>query len=321
MRLHPRSQKGVALLLTLLVITIMILTVGQISYSTKVEVQIANNFRDDLQNLKAAQSGIYLAQAFLRIDAKKKGDEGNYHSLQDTWASGLEPQQVGKSTLNITIKDEEQKFNILRLIQGNETEKKVAKEQFLRLVPLLFEDSSYDAEGLANVLIQWMTNEEETRKNRKIKSPLYTLNEFRLIPDFLENFFPAQDGKDYTFSTLIDGLTMFSSGKININTAPPEQLQCLHEKIPEEFVLALLNQRTEEEGYFKTINEFKDALELEAGSEEESIFNEISPYLTVKSDYFSASLKASTGTLSRNYRAFYLQTPEKTTLVHWEHTS
>ncbi|MEK7486047.1 MAG: type II secretion system protein GspK [Planctomycetota bacterium] len=317
-RYDPSSRKGIALLLTLLVITIMILTIGQISYSTKVEVQIANNFREDLQNLKAAQSGVYLGIAFLQLDAKKKGEEG-YHSLQDGWANGIEPQTLGKSTLTVTLKDEERKFNILQLIRGSESDQKETKAIFMRYILELFQDERYDAEGLANTLISWMKNEIEERKGRSLVEPLYSLQEFKLIPEFLTTYFPEE--ALYNFSTLTDAITFLSSGKINVNTASAELLISLHEKIPEEFIALILQRRTEEEGYFKSIQELQDTLDLEKDSEEEKIFNDLKKYLVVKSDFFSSEIQASTSGLSRSYRAYYSHSNKDTNLIHWEQSS
>lgn len=316
---HPppiSHRRGVALLLTLLVITIMILTIGQISYSTKVEVKIAQNFRDDLQNQKAISSGIHFTKAFLQIDSKKKGNE-EYHCLKDSWATTA-TQSLGGSSLAIDIRDEERKFNLLRLISNEDKERETAKTQFKRLVGLIFNDNSFDTDAMTEDLLMWMTNETEIRKEQKIELPLYTLDEIRLIPEFMEKYFPEDEDRTYTLSSLLDQLTLFSSKQVNINTATAEVLQCLHEDVPDEFVTLIAGHRESEEEGFKSLTEVEELLKINESDERAKIFNEIRPFLSVKSSYFSSTLTASQGNLSRKYIAYFQHSREKTTLIHWE---
>lgn len=316
-RIASKSQQGVALLLTLLVITVMVLTVGQISYSTKVEVKIAENFRDDLQNKKAAQSGIHMAHAFLRIDAKKKNKD-EVHCLHDAWASNIQSQTVGNSSLSIEIKDEERKFNLFRLVDGTETAKKTAKDQFIRLIKYTFEDPTFDAEGMTELLLKWMNNDDGIRGEFKAKVPLYSLNEIKLIPDFMDSFFPEGEDRTYTLSSLLEKVTIFSTKQININTADPEVLRCLHEDFPNEFIAAIAAKRQSGDECFKNLNELQTELDIGSNEDYQEIFNEIQPYLTTKSENFLATITASQGNLARVYRAYFEHSKKETKLIHWE---
>jgi type II secretory pathway component PulK len=56
-----KSEKGVALILTLLIAAILVTLVVETNYSTQVDVRIAGNVRNDLQASYLAKSGVNIA--------------------------------------------------------------------------------------------------------------------------------------------------------------------------------------------------------------------------------------------------------------------
>src|SRR5437870_11260804 len=77
------GDRGIALILTLLVLSILIIMITQFAWSTKVERTIARNSKDDLKMLFAARGSVALFEAYLRAD---RALQTNLDSLREDWA-------------------------------------------------------------------------------------------------------------------------------------------------------------------------------------------------------------------------------------------
>jgi general secretion pathway protein K len=131
MRLQPpiqsasnhRAQRGIALIIVMIVIIVLSVLAGGFAYSMKVETRLARNssFDSDIENLgrTAVERARYILAQHLRIP-----NEGAYSSLNQFWASGipstnellmdmyLENDELPRGHTVIQIVDMERKFNL-----------------------------------------------------------------------------------------------------------------------------------------------------------------------------------------------------------------
>src|SRR5947209_4401275 len=94
------GERGIALILTLLVLSILIVRISQFSWSAKVERTIARNAKDDLKMNFAARGAVAYAQAFLRAD---RALQTNLDSMREDWADPTKFQSVRVGDVSLKI--------------------------------------------------------------------------------------------------------------------------------------------------------------------------------------------------------------------------
>jgi type II secretory pathway component PulK len=173
--MHVQIKKsGIALIMTLLLLVILVVLVGQFSYSTKIEAYVAQNASDDLQLQYALMSALNFALGQLQLDAmQEEGSKKKYDCLNDEWAREIwtvkKPQKIGNALVSYTISDEGAKFNLLRLLkskstESSETDKNKKKEkgispedQFDRLLETMQGKKTLIQPGkLREIIVAWM---------------------------------------------------------------------------------------------------------------------------------------------------------------------
>ena len=105
-------------------------------------------------------------------------------------------------------------------------------------------------------------------------------------------------------------LTVYSTGKVNINTAPEEVIGCLSEKIDDRLVGEILSSRREKD--FAAVDELK-----ELSGMNDSIFNDIEPFVDVKSSTFSTTFEGVYRGTRSKITAVAERSEEQTRLVYW----
>lgn len=280
------NQRGVALILTLLILTILIVVGLEINRSIRVEASLAGNFRDLTQAGYIAKSGMEIARALLQED------DQTYDALNERWAqfemlslfsSQLFPEGyfVGK------ISDEHAKFNPNFLIDAYGMVNFKKRNQLERLLTILGHDPK-----IMDALLDWLDPDDQKRPlgaekeyyeiEKKIKGPangpLANLQETTLIKGIDQKIFYGAEGKE----GLGKYLTIYSDGKININTAPLPVLMSLSPKIDQALARTLIAYRQEKP--FKKLEDLRNV----PGWEE--IYAEISSEITVRSNYFAVNI-------------------------------
>ncbi|HUE38678.1 MAG TPA: type II secretion system minor pseudopilin GspK [Candidatus Binatia bacterium] len=115
-------QSGVALLLTLLVVTLLTIVVIEFTYSTEVEAHLTRNALSALQARYLARAGLTLAETVLKLDIKEKTANPplrpNADSLLDAWAQPFPPRPMGDGVGDggFRIDDESSRFNVNALV-------------------------------------------------------------------------------------------------------------------------------------------------------------------------------------------------------------
>ncbi|HRU52739.1 MAG TPA: type II secretion system protein GspK [Planctomycetota bacterium] len=117
-----RCFSGIALIMSLLMIIILVVLVGQFSYSVKIDSFVAENEGQDVQLRYALFSATNYAIAQLQLDAMKEiSNNAEWDAFTDEWATPLwssdDPKQIGITKVYYTISDENSRFNLLNLIK------------------------------------------------------------------------------------------------------------------------------------------------------------------------------------------------------------
>ena len=282
-----KGERGVALVLALAVIALLVSLVVDFSYTMMVDLTLAANLRDGQKAFYAARSGVELAKHLLQED------DPAFDALDEDWA--LLPEHPGflaaddEGKFKVTIEDEAAKIPINKLITGDKEKKVdlVVRAQLERLFELLELDPE-----LIDPIIDWLDPDNnpqpfgaEDAYYQGLPSPypckngpLDALEELLLVKGMTKEILYGQEEK----KGLIPYLTLYSDGKVNINTASVEVLASLSDKIDNVTAQAIIDYR--QKNPFQEIK-YDDIKHLPGMTLE--IFNDIKDQCDVKSSSFS----------------------------------
>jgi general secretion pathway protein K len=225
MMLKPfQNQKGLALLLVLLVITLLVAIVVEFDYRTRIDLRSAGNLRDGLQATYLAKSGVAAAQAILKDDKKRNA---NTTDLTATWAIPLPPLPVGEGTASLRITDEASKFNLNNLVSKTNHQKVPSSVAQARK---LFELVQVDP-NLVDSIVDWVDTDDNPEPSgaeesyyQSLLKPYHCKNK---SIDLLSELHLIKGITDEVYKKISPYLTVSSSGPTNINTADSIVLQAL----------------------------------------------------------------------------------------------
>ena len=283
MGLVRKNEKGVALILTLLITAILVILIVEVNYSTQVDLIVAGNFRNDLQAYYLAKSGVNIAISYLKYD-KENTETDN---LDEDWAKPYPPIPVGEGFVKVVTEDENARINVNKVLK----EDGKVNEQIQNVLALVFEREEVDA-GILDAVIDWIDPDDETRSDGAEDDfygsldPSYTCKNGPL--DTLSELLMIKGITDEVYGKIATYLTIYSDGTININTVGKEVLMCLDEGIDEATAEGIIEYRMETP--FEGKEELKDVIN------NDEVYGRISPIIDVKSNAFSVT---STGRVER----------------------
>lgn len=364
--------RGVALILALLVLTLLVVIVGQLAYSTRIDLQIARNASDSQAALMAAWGGVEFAKGLLRDDLAHNEHDG----AADRWARLTQAIKVGEVAVKLKIDDEDRKLNLLLLRSEHEAYVEFAAGVLERVIKEAREGvedrSERSPAELAEDLIEWIkegktpgTAGEQAAAEREDgdEIPPLTLSEFLVVkgwtdlvlfgpppaprvqpndddpygglatPRAADRTDPTEQALDSLYGdagreprAVADFLTLWSTGRININTVEPMMLAALSENMNEDIVRAWVAKRSSAgegeddaaapagtsagdsdtareltDNSFTEVNALREVEGMESSGEGgESLFGQLSPYLTVQSHTFKVTASADVGRVRRS---------------------
>jgi general secretion pathway protein K len=282
-----KGERGVALVLALAVIALLVSLVVDFSYTMMVDLTLAANLRDGQKAFYDARSGVELAKHLLQQD------DPAFDSLDEDWALLAEHpgflSQDDEGKFKVIIEDEAAKIPINKLVTGDKEKKVdlVVRAQLERLFDLLELDPE-----LIDPIIDWLDPDNnpqpfgaEDAYYQTLPSPypckngpLDSLDELLLVKGMTKEILYGTNEK----KGLIHFLTLYSEGKININTASAEVIQSLSDKIDNVTAQALVDFR--EKNPFQEIK-YDDIKSLPGMTLD--TFNDLKDQCDVKSSYFS----------------------------------
>jgi len=285
------NNKGMALLMTILIITLLSLLIIDINSRSLLAITKARNSVNSLNAYYIMRSGVSAAMGFLEMDAK----ESTIDTLSENWAQEIKHFPVGEGAVSVQIMDEASKFNINTLISAQGTINDKAVERFGRLLKVL--DSE---EWLSEKVAEWL------QRNREGLSYTFRdISELLLVPDFTHD----------TLKKIENYITVYTDRKnernININTLGSEVLSSLSPMLTESLIVSIMDYR--KENSFTDIGELKKVQGID-----DVVLAKFSDVIDVKSSVFSVHAEAKVSDTVRRGVAVVNRGGGKVRVVAWK---
>ena len=214
-----QNQKGMALLLVLIIVSLLSALVIEFSFSTLVDLRATETFRDRTKAYYLARGGIDAARVILQQDSNK------FDHPAEFWGSPLLNIPAGDGDVSVTITDLTGRFN-LNFIADTRGNRLPGYYRFIVLCQEVLLLDQPQARQLADSLVNWFIA-DKTKVTpddayyaglqppyRRRGKKLTVLDELRLVKGFDQQ----------RFETLKPYLRVTGTEQINLNTAPVEVL-------------------------------------------------------------------------------------------------
>jgi general secretion pathway protein K len=316
-RSRYQSARGIALLATLLAVSLMTLLVVEFTTSAALGYRAAANQADELRAYYLARSGIQIGLAVLVQDSLLKSRaKHQYASLDQVWAQPAIPIAVEGGTVSMSIVDEERKLDINKLFNQ---EKREPDAQFAGILTRLLSNIGLSPE-LVPILIDWL-DPDSIESDGGAEADFY----LRLIPPYEPRNGPMPTIGDLRLLKGIDDVTFLRLGRylttmqdgagpccINANTAPPEVLAALTPELANDpdFVKEIIEVRSIRP--FEQVTDLLNLPGLGTGAEP------LKPFLSVNSNYFLITAQGEfAGARKRIYATFRRNLNGTALLMNW----
>ena len=252
-----KENKGFALLMTILVISLIVPFTLQFNASMRSELYGAANLKDGTQLDQIARSGFQIVLAALYEDSL----ETEFDSFHEPWADSL---ALNASSLfedgrfDVRVKDHSGRININKLVDDKgkvDQKQRDLLERFLSA-----EEFELDPEEVGDILdaiTDWLDPDNEVTKFGAEDSyyqsldtpyackngPMDFLDELLLVRGITPELYYGAEGRP----GISPYLTTYGQGLININTADPLVLRSLSEHIDQEAVDEMISYRDNED--------------------------------------------------------------------------
>ncbi len=300
------KQRGFAIIFILLIVSVLILYVLEFNFNSRVELALTEHRLDRLRSLEVSRSALNFVEAALISDPDRKMD-----NFEEDWAKVAYYGQLfgvvfPGAVVNIVVEDESGKLNVNKLIKKAEGKKKVVVDRWLAERIRTIGDNLFAESAFVDAVIDWIDPDDddyyppqgsdsggaEDSFYQGLKEPysskdglLDSLDELILIKGIDEQFYFGQGGAESP--GLRDLLTVYSDGKININTASKQVIQSLHPMINESLAEKIVKQRQNDP--FTTAKDFLDLLKENGVALKKK--DKIYGFITIKSSgYFKVEI-------------------------------
>jgi len=261
---HNSSQKGIALIIVMLIVVVFGILAGGLAYSMKVETKLARNSSWDTELEWLGRSGIEYAKFLLTPCG---GPAQPYDALNQKWAGGtgetntcsegmsLTDMRLGHGKFSVKIKDCDSKFNINLA---------VLTPEIVNQACILMGVDAAEAPQVVNAIVDWVDRDNAPRMGssdtesdyyltlqppyRAKNGPIDDLTEMMMIRGItpgmfygsgggaamisrgipVSNRFNRRSGEEPVYPLgFADLFTTISGRFINVNTASAEVLQLI----------------------------------------------------------------------------------------------
>lgn len=251
--MSKRRQRGMALLLVLVVVALLTSLLTDLAYSTLVDMRLTETFRDSTRAYYLAKGGLNAGRMILQEDRNR------HDSLDEPWSKGVVNYPVGEGSVTIGIEDQDGKLAINAMVDGDNPDT-VMIDRFYRLMVNLELGEQANPAELTAALIDWLDTGsapyDEIRTDglripvagaedsyyRSLaqpypckNGPLETLQELALVKGFSAEILKA----------ITPHLAARRTLKVNVNTASKEVLLSLDPQVDFAAVQAIVRHREE----------------------------------------------------------------------------
>jgi general secretion pathway protein K len=346
------NDRGFILITVLLVIAVLFPLI--LAFNSKVQLNLiqAENFRNSVQALRSARSGVEGAIGVL------KADDASYDSKRDKWAMNFPNLSVGEGILAVTIVDEDSKIPINNLVgvvkdtAGNQspgstagqtpagsaaqtTAQAAGQTQAGKVVNDQV-DNDLDTRlralitrlggrpEIVDALIDWLDSNNDVTGSEGAEDDYYKQKGYHCKNgplDSLDELLLVKGfDKDLLYTrNLKDYLTIApTDGKINVNLASLQVLQTVlgtkTTALPQPFTDGDLQDLVHyrDEHDLKNVNDMNQAIKI---SQDQSI--KAQPLVKVNSAYFTVHSRYTMGRVVKNVDALLKRDSSTVTIVSW----
>ncbi len=275
------SERGMALVITLLITAILVAVITEVVYSVHTHAIITEGFRDGERAAMLAEGGVKLATMGINLTMSGK----SYTAFGPDEANQVVPE--GDGVLTIRVEDEEGKFPVNSIVFANGQTNADMYAAYSRLL-----DETGLSGGLADTLADWIDINDEPRPKGAETNDYYK----KLFPPYAAKNAPLDSidemmlVKGYTpqvFGRLSPFVTVNSNGLVNINTASKEVLMALSPDITGEMAKRVIEYRSS--------TPFQNTAEIRKVSGFETIGFSLQDKITVRSGVFRIFTRATVG--------------------------
>ncbi len=290
------NERGIALILVLLVIGALSVIILNINYTTRVNIHLSENFRDETKAYFLARGAVEGAIYWLKEDESKYDAlcEAGDLTCENEWSLDNPGMEVGDGFVELKIRDEDGKIYINDTKNNhlfNDNANKTSHSQLL----LSLKDGLYLDDDVFDSIQDWIDKNEDVfdqgaeedyysslEQPYDIRNgPLLEISELLLIKGIDDKIYFGKND-DYPVG-LKDIFTVYSEGKINVNTAPAKVLTALGTDIDGDEIADYRRDTP-----FETLTDFTTYIKQGQGS---FYVKNPASLLVVKSTYFSAYVK------------------------------
>ena len=328
MRRLLKDNRGMALILTILVITLIVSLTLQFNISMRSDLYAAANLRDSIKLSYIAKSGFNLALAVLREDAS----EDDVDSLCDNWAQ-LETFSDDTGTLfdqgrfQVIISDHPGKININSLVDENgeyDDGQKGFLTRFLKSPEFGLDPE--EADNIVDAIKDWIDADDDvTRFGAEStyyqalekpysceNAPIKFIEDLLLVKGITKEIFYGTKEKPGISKYLTPYGDEDDKGKVNINTADPLVLRALSDEIDEERAGDMVTYREDcEDNDLSDPNWYKNV----PGMSDVTIADGL---LTTTSTYFEITSKGFKGAMAKQVTGMVKRTGHEFDILSWK---
>lgn len=235
----PGVQHGVALVATLLIVSLITITVTAMTSRQQLSMQRAGNRQVQTQMINLVGAGEKFAMAVLRRD-RVDAERNNSDSTEDFWAESLPPVPVDGATVEGCVIDLQGKFNLNNLVNEEGGTEALEFEQLKLLLSALaidtqkaesildWIDPNIDTTGSTGAEDDFYTG--QTPAYRAANGPMVSPTELLLV----RGFRVIDEGGLDDYDTLLPHIATLPYGTaVNVNTASSAVLASLSEYMSE----------------------------------------------------------------------------------------
>jgi len=317
------DNKGIALILTILIVSLVVSLTLQFNRSMRSNLYAAANLSDGIKLGCIARSGFQGALAVLYAD----GSLSSVDSLRDDWAYVKAYSEVSVSLFEdgyflIDITDLSGRIQINHLVNEQGDYNDAQRNILLRLLGLpQFELDADEAENLVDAIKDWI--DEDNEVTRFGAEDAYYLT--------LEDPYPCKNGplespeelllvrgmtRDLFYGTeeapgISRYVSAYGEGKININTADHLVLRALSDRIDEELAEEMVAYRMDEDNDIANINWYKEV----PGMGDIALSADV---ITTSSTHFEIVSEGIKDTLRKGIKGIVERKDQKLEILSWK---
>lgn len=280
---NKRSSGFIVVIVLCMLMMLSVLLLG-FNYKSRINLNVVDGLRKSEQALNCARAGLNIAIAIIRDTNDIHTNETLLEliSRENTFA-------VGEGECSITITEENSRLNVNLLKDKDGKLDRTRTEQLLRLIDVLNREQTdlpHISYSLVPSIIDWTDYDDEVtnlpfiqHENMGAESSYYNKLQVpysckNVLLDTTEELLLVKGITQEVFNRICDYVTVYGDGKVNINSASRQVIECLSENMDAVLAQMIIDRR--EFKPFDIITELRDVPGLT-----DDIYNTIKKTATV----------------------------------------